>query len=142
MLARSRGSSSVYFQLRVFLLKLFCHWSLLDCGIVKIKEPAAWRGRPALSCSAYTSGVWGTRKGLCCDSQSPTSALMLSQRAFRQLLSMRVSARVGVEGHRAWRGSSHPTMPPPGDGPLTAQSVLEAAASGQCGLRSLHILPC
>ena len=36
MLARSRGSSSVYFQLSVFLLKLFCHWSLLDCGIVKI----------------------------------------------------------------------------------------------------------
>lgn len=31
----------------------------------------------------------------------------------------------GVGGGHRLEGSSHPTMPPPGDGPLTAQSVLE-----------------
>lgn len=52
----------------------------------------------------------GTRKGLCCDSQSPTPALMPSQRAFHSPWSMRVSARVGW-GAQGLRGSSHPTMP-------------------------------
>ena len=71
-----------------------------------------------LACGGPQTGPDVRESHSCCDA-IPESILTAPERACQP--------GGGSEGHRTWRGSPHRAMPPPGDGPLTAQSRLEAS---------------